>query len=407
MTQIRSLLWRPSVRAALPIFILMRVITAVAAFWISTYYAPTIDWANQPIYNLHEVAFTTPPPLRSWLEPWYRWDTGWYVHIAYEGYSTLDGSIIFAPLYPFTMKVLAPLLGGDYLLAGLVVSNLCCFLMLVLFYELVAREFGADKAQLTLWLYMVYPASFYFFAAYTESLFMVLVLGAWLAVQDRRYVLGGLLALLSSLTRSQGWTLALPFALIAFIEQAPNVSRNWTGLQQLIRYHLQQPVATLRRAFAVIGGVIGTLVYFEGIRLAQLGDVAAEYEGPWRTQIRMPWESVAHIVDGVIGGKLNNFDVANLLAFFFVLLVILLAIRQLRPAYWLYVLGSLVYILMRNYDLYYLHGMVRYAVHLFPAFIALALLLSNKRLLTLFFIALAVGLQVWLVTLFAAWNWVS
>src|SRR5450755_1049640 len=136
-----------ALQASLPLFLAFRIVTAIVAFWVVSATPPKIDYATQPIYNLHNIVFTTQGPLRAWLEPWYRWDTGWFIHIAYDGYQSNDGSIAFAPLYPVLIRLTAPLVGGDYLVAALFISNLCCLLAMILLYKLVASDFNDRSAR--------------------------------------------------------------------------------------------------------------------------------------------------------------------------------------------------------------------------------------------------------------------
>jgi Gpi18-like mannosyltransferase len=143
-------------------FVLMRIVTAVAAYWIVSYQTPRIDWAVQPIYYLHDIAFTTQGALRAWLEPWYRWDTGWYIHIAYAGYHADDGSIIFGPLYPLLIRLTAPFVGGDFLAASILIGNVCCFIGMYLLCVLVAEELGLPLARQAVVLLLAFPSAFYF-----------------------------------------------------------------------------------------------------------------------------------------------------------------------------------------------------------------------------------------------------
>jgi hypothetical protein len=66
---------------------------------------------------------------------------------------------------------------------------------------------------------------------------------------------------------------------------------------------------------------------------------------------------------------------------------------------------------MRSHYEIQLHGMVRYTAVLFPTFMALALLFRggapHQRIVRSGYIVVGIGLQIWLITLFAAWLWVS
>ncbi len=66
------------------------------------------------------------PPLR-WLDVWGAWDTGWYLDISLNGYSTIQNqihqtNIAFFPLYPTLMRIIGSITGNHYI-AGLIISN--------------------------------------------------------------------------------------------------------------------------------------------------------------------------------------------------------------------------------------------------------------------------------------------
>jgi len=401
LSQLLSFRLDPALRTAILIYLMIRIISAVAATWVVQTAPPKIDWKRQPIYDLHEVAFTTQGPVRDWLEPWYRWDTGWYINIAYDGYQKGEGSIIFAPLYPWSMRAVAPLVGDDYLLAGLIVSNIACIVALTLLYKLVAADYGDLIAQQTVLLYMVFPTAFYLVAAYTESLFLALALGAWLAVRRDRYLLAGLVAFFASLTRSQGWILALPFAYMLYIQPTGKLP------------DLKKPLPLVKRMPAVIGGPLGTALYLFGMRFAGLGSIEQAFkQPPWQTNVVMPWTTLAKTIRVIIEGPVHDIDLANIAALIFVvILAAVVTIRLRKPEYWLYIWPTLLFILLRDHYLIVLHGMLRYVIDMFPIFIALALVLRGssrlKRVARVLYVIISFGIQVLLVTLFAEWLWVA
>jgi Gpi18-like mannosyltransferase len=56
------------------------------------------------------------------FEPWAHWDGVWFVRIAADGYAAHESSQAFFPLYPLLVRTVAPLTGGNYVIAGVVVS---------------------------------------------------------------------------------------------------------------------------------------------------------------------------------------------------------------------------------------------------------------------------------------------
>src|SRR6202022_1648115 len=109
------------------------------------------------------------------VAPWHRYDTAWYIKIAIQGYRA-DGAIVFPPLYPILIHLVAPLSGGNYVLAAIVISNLACIVAFILLYKLVLREFRNDRglALRTLICLAVFPTAFYLVAGYTETIYLAL-----------------------------------------------------------------------------------------------------------------------------------------------------------------------------------------------------------------------------------------
>jgi hypothetical protein len=80
-------------------------------------------------------------------------------------------------------------------------------------------------------------------------------------VHRKRYLIGGVLAMFAALTRSQAWVLALPFAYMVWFEHRGHTLtfRSLRGtLAHIFREQLSEPVRTLQRVFAILGGPLGT-----------------------------------------------------------------------------------------------------------------------------------------------------
>lgn len=135
-----------------------------------------------------------------------RWDTGFYVSIAEEGYR-YEGvplpSVAFFPLLPLMMRALTPLV-GDTLVAGILISNVALALAAMLFYRLVDETWGAAVAERAIWYWLIFPTAFFGSAIYTESLFLLLVIGAFYAARRGYWEIAMLLGIGATLTRFVG-----------------------------------------------------------------------------------------------------------------------------------------------------------------------------------------------------------
>src|SRR5256884_319567 len=148
-------------------------------------------------------------PLSSLLKSWDRWDSAYFVEIATKGYDAPYRTAFF-PLFLLLERALA-FLTYDPFVAGLIIANLAGLGMLTVLYRLVARDFDALLAYRTVLYFSVFPTAFFFAAAYNESLFLFLALLSFYYVRRGNWWLAGLFGFLSSLTRSTGLFLLVPF----------------------------------------------------------------------------------------------------------------------------------------------------------------------------------------------------
>src|SRR5205085_9269424 len=121
------------------------------------------------------------------LSPLARWDAVWYLGIAAHGYEhAASGQAAFFPLYPLLVRGLGELGGGSggaLLIASYLVSLGAFGCALYLLYRLVELELGRRVARTALLLLALFPASLYFGAPYSESLFLLASVGAFYAAR--------------------------------------------------------------------------------------------------------------------------------------------------------------------------------------------------------------------------------
>lgn len=140
-----------------------------------------------------------------------RWDTGFYVSIAEEGYRYQGvelPSVAFFPLLPMLMRGLTPIV-GDAVVAGILISNLALLGALIVLYRLVFEEWGTAVAERSVWYLAVFPASLFGSAIYTESLFLLAAVGALFLARRSQWLPAGLLGIAAALTRLHGLLVAV------------------------------------------------------------------------------------------------------------------------------------------------------------------------------------------------------
>ncbi len=150
-----------------------------------------------------------PGSLYGWLSLWNRWDAPHYLDIARMGYvreGVESRWIVFYPLYPWLVRA-ATLLVRDELAAAFLVSTLASVAAGLLLYRLARLDEEQSVARAAVFFMFVFPTSYFLHIGYTESLFLALALGTFLAARTRRWPLAGLLGALACMTRANGLAL--------------------------------------------------------------------------------------------------------------------------------------------------------------------------------------------------------
>jgi hypothetical protein len=364
---------------------------------------------------------------RFFLDPWGHWDGQWYLRIAQSGYAN-DGSAAFFPLYPALVRVTAPLAGGNRLAAALLISWIAFAAALVVLGRLLAEDIGEPAATNALLLLAAFPTAFYFHAAYTESLFLALAAGAFLASRHGRWLTAGTLALFAALTRSTGFLLVPALAVEAWARaRRPDGRSGWRDL--FSREGLSSLVRAPGRSFVAAAIPLLALPVLLLLFDRTLGDPLAfsHAQRLWERHAAAPWSA---IIDGVrvllpgaprlldplpggaprlahyAGGFLES-NAYNLAAALGGLALAGLAVRRLPPAYGVFAVCGVLLPLLNPSRVLPLYSIPRFLVVLFPMFAALALPLSTRPVLRGAVLVLAACIQGLFAARFALWYWVA
>jgi hypothetical protein len=143
------------------------------------------------------------------------WDSSWYLSVAMHGYDTHAGAEGYAnypffPLYPLLIRIFSSCTYIPAAITGQLLANGFLFLSLILFYRLLKYYYDDQAARYGTLLLAISPFNIYFASIYTESLFLLLSLGVWLAALHKEWLVAGLLGLLLSATRTTGFLILLP-----------------------------------------------------------------------------------------------------------------------------------------------------------------------------------------------------
>jgi Gpi18-like mannosyltransferase len=135
------------------------------------------------------------------------WDGGWYLAITDSGYalhvSTTQNTLGFLPLYPLLTWLPAHLVSltpgwHAYELSGLLISLLTGASATLLIWQLARTWWGDGDARRVLLFLSFFAGTVVFSMIYTEGLLLTLVAACLLAIANRRWLLAGVLAGLST-----------------------------------------------------------------------------------------------------------------------------------------------------------------------------------------------------------------
>lgn len=163
-----------------------------------------------------------------------RWDADSYLKIAEFGYASSGDDkfrLVFFPLYP-ALIALFQIVFRNYVLSALIVSTLATLALGLSFRELVKLDYSERTAQLAVLFLFIFPTAHFLHIPYTESLFLALTVGYFLAARKRKWLFVGILGALACLTRVNGLILipALAFEVWDEYREARRLNRAWVFL---------------------------------------------------------------------------------------------------------------------------------------------------------------------------------
>jgi hypothetical protein len=309
-----------------------------------------------------------------------RWDSSWFLRIAQDGYIGHDPArTAFFPLYPLLIGALGHVLGGHTVLAGVIVSLLACAGAFVLLERLATLKLGPEVARRAVLLLAIFPTTLFLGAVYSESLFLLLSVAAFLLAERGRFGAAGVAGGFAALTRPVGLALVPALALIAW--RSRDRPRALAG------------VAIVPALFALYPLVLWLWI---GHPLAFLG----AQTGIWKRHVSW-WGPLGGFVEGV-----EQHAVKDLLVAAALVTLSVLAWRQLGAAYGVYALTSLALPLTWPSDTHALWSIARFGLVLFPVVLTLATLATTRLRMTLLSLALA-AFCVEAVVKWALWYWVA
>jgi hypothetical protein len=328
---------RPGWQIALAITLLLRMVYSAVAAVVALF-------VQADARLMQTNAFTLNQPASSGfhyalLGIWQRFDTLWYLRIAERGYD-VPAAVVFYPLYPFLIRNVAAIVGPVG--AALLISTLSAFFYFWSLLHLARNEFPHVPPLRVVTLAAVWPASFFFFAGYTEALAVALIVWSVNSARDERWLPAAACAFLAGLTRSAGVLVIVPLVIMAWRSRLP-----------------------IRWAVAI--SPLGTIGYWFWLHLTGRPSVAEAYQMYWNTEVAMPWSTLWQTIQS-LALHFEPLVIASLGALFFFFVAGVVAHRRLEDR--CFSVAVILHILLRMCWPPLL-GAPRYLLPVYPAYLTL------------------------------------
>ena len=401
----RELRLPPAANPAPEIFLWSR-----AAIWAAALFALFVF-----VPNRHPRAARWDDPslthdLGAVTDVWSRWDSVWFLRIAEHGYSAASGAAsAFYPLYPGAVALLGRALFGHYVLAGILISLAAALGSFLLLHRIAEERLGADGARRAVLYLAFFPFALFLQAVYSESLYLLLTLAAFMLAERRRFLAAGAVTGLALLARPTGVALLPALALIA-----------WQERDRL------RAVASLAVAPVLFAAYPLYLWQAEGDPWAFMHaqriwsrhlSPAGPFGGIW-DGLRAGWAGVEQLASGshthvywtavqdtdpIRAATINLENLASLVLF---VALTVIAWRRFGAPYGLFAAVSLAIPLSVPSERWPLLSIPRFGLTIFPFFLALAVIGRRPRAHTAILCVSSLLLGVAVVQ-WALWQWVA
>lgn len=363
-----------------------------------------------------------------------RWDSIWYLQIAHSGYFSRESTAFF-PLYPGLVRLGAALLGSA-VLAGVLISLASFVAGVYLLYLLARLDLSEDAARTTVYLLAFFPTALFFSAVYTESLFLVLSVGAFYAARQERWTVASVLGCLAALARANGVLIVLPLACLYFYGPCLS-SQLWVrGRSSRLRSAASGSASRVGSVVARRSGSrsglwlllvpLGLLAFLVYVGVTQGAPFAPfQIQSFWGREFAGPFGGVWHLLVGVPqdiqriatghSASIDRFDPINWATHDLIDLAFLLfsaagvawAWRRLPAAYLFYAVVMLAESLSYPTPNEPIASFPRYVLVIFPLFMGWGAKLADQRLTRTTTLVVLSALLVGFSGLWGCWAWIA
>jgi len=306
---------------------------------------------------------------------WNKWDSIHYLNLAKNGYSVSGENaklIVFYPFYPLLVRIAAVIL-KNHLLSGVVVSNLCLGVGCYYLYKLVKIDFDEETALRSVKYMLIYPFSFFFGIAYTESTFVALSIMALYYMRKNKWFLAGICGFFAALTKNQGIILIIPAVMEYVISNQVFDELRKKNFKNVLRNFFAKGIYMVMIP-------LGTLVYFmiNEILFGSWNEFLVYQKKYFRNSFGNVFENIKRITQSALSPEdafRLTYWIPFVLSFLLVMVLIFYSIGRLRISYSAYML---VFLLISFSPSWLLSG-ARYILSLVPIYISLSVLAKRRE----------------------------
>lgn len=295
-------------------------------------------------------------PSLGWLNLWNRWDAVHYQTLAAHGYQATGDDrflLVYFPLYPWLVRAVGSIVVGP-LIGAFIVSGIASIAAAVLLHRLARLDETDESEPWAVWFLLIFPTSYFLHIGYTESLFLALVLGSFIAARREHWEIAGVIGFFAALTRLNGLMLVPALAIEAWGCYRKTRSWRWGWLwigvipfgfliYLILNYHLT--------------GNPWTFLLFQ--------------KQHWFRSFAWPWVGTQESFKTFLGRAPEDSQIIGgqeLLFAFFGLVCTVWCCRRLRPSYSVWMIGNWLMVTSTPFLL----SVPRYTLTMFPIYILFA-----------------------------------
>lgn len=301
-------------------------------------------------------------PYLAWI--WGNYDGEHYLYIAKWGYQ--EFKFAFFPFLPLLIYLVNRLTGISHLAAGILINNLAFFAALAIIYKTILLDYDEKIALKSLFFLAIFPVSFYFGAVYTESLYLLLTSLSFYFARKANWTKAGTLGYLAGITRLQGVAL-IPGLLIEWWQQNSKPSlKKFLKSKAFFIFFIGLGIITYAVYLQVRYGDF--LLFQKNMTIWRQNNFVFPLQAIWRyLKILFLFPRKAELVYWRSVLELSSMVLYFTLSFYVLL--------KIRLSYGVFMIISLLIPACTGT----FESFPRYILHLFPAFLAIALLTSKSK----------------------------